>query len=607
MQVRTINNIATINTLKNTQYKKECSKTVEYPSCVHYSAENAKANFMPVSFKANSSLMDDFCDYLDETAVAAYIKDDSFKKNPNFDFQGWFNFIDELSEMHENYQNVCVLDYIVQKPEFSEHFNNPDYNPQKALDFIYAYSSTPEMMLPLNDGIEMMHHYATSDYDLDEYVEAIRYFNNIKDINGENIFFSYDALVELSDLVKYMLDIDRGSVEASNFQMLLDLVEKGVIDSNIFKHFSKESTLTKEISDDIDKLYDAYITGKNPIDVFVPTFKTTDEAIAKVQIGDVFEIEGEERIHIKDRNEKPQKLDISKETYFELFPPIGRFSSTQNLIGNCWEVSVFNALFSDPDTRADILSLFHQQGDDINILFPNAGYGKINFENGKIPKNVEAKFYSLGSKGFQMLEYADAKELYTKRLQKLYFQLKNKKGLSTEEKDFVQRYKSGQKNFVDTTDIVIIPNYETGEFDFRKFDEKLDTWGDAVTSSRHMGDSNDLFRRLGYESPRYSISRDDVQKAIVTPAFFDYTTVLWSTKGLNIENPTTKDIIYNKDKGIYASHVYRLLPATIDENNKTTEFYAINPLGATKVKLTMDELVRYGHHIYCAVKEKDED
>ena len=91
MQVRTINNIATINTLKNTQYKKECSKTVEYPSCVHYSAENAKANFMPVSFKANSSLMDDFCDYLDETAVAAYIKDDSFKKNPNFDFQGWFN------------------------------------------------------------------------------------------------------------------------------------------------------------------------------------------------------------------------------------------------------------------------------------------------------------------------------------------------------------------------------------------------------------------------------------------------------------------------------------------------------------------------------------
>ena len=607
MQVRTINNIATINTLKNTQYKKECSKTVEYPSCVNYSAENAKANFMPVSFKANSSLMDDFCDYLDETAVAAYIKDDSFKKNPNFDFQGWFNFIDELSEMHENYQNVCVLDYIVQKPEFSEHFNNPDYNPQKALDFIYAYSSTPEMMLPLNDGIEMMHHYATSDYDLDEYVEAIRYFNNIKDINGENIFFSYDALVELSDLVKYMIDIDRVSVEASNFQMLLDLVEKGVIDSNIFKHFSKESTLTKEISDDIDKLYDAYITGKNPIDVFVPTFKTTDEAIAKVQIGDVFEIEGEERIHIKDRNEKPQKLDISKETYFELFPPIGRFSSTQNLIGNCWEVSVFNALFSDPDTRADILSLFHQQGDDINILFPNAGYGKINFENGKIPKNIEAKFYSLGSKGFQMLEYADAKELYTKRLQKLYFQLKNKKGLSTEEKEFIQRYKSGQKNFVDTTDIVIIPNYETGEFDFRKFDEKLDTWGDAVTSSRHMGDSNDLFRRLGYESPRYSISKDDVQKAIVTPAFFDYTTVLWSTKGLNIENPTTKDIIYNMDKGIYASHVYRLLPATIDENNKITEFYAINPLGATKVKLTMDELVRYGHHIYCAVKEKDED
>ena len=77
--------------------------------------------------------------------------------------------------------------------------------------------------------------------------------------------------------------------------------------------------------------------------------------------------------------------------------------------------------------------------------------------------------------------------------------------------------------------------------------------------------------------------------------------------GTNIENPKPDDIIFNKDKGIYSSHVYRLLPATIDENNKITEFYVINPLGATKVKLTLDELVHYGQHIYCAVKEKDED
>lgn len=607
MQVRTINNIRNVSFSNKIEHQKGSKKIQQEPYVCNYSAENVKANFLPVSFKGRTSLMDDFCDYLDETAVAAYIRDDSFKKNPNFDFQGWFNFIDELSEMHENYQNVCVLDYVVQKPDFSKHFNNPDYNPQKALDFIYAYSSTPDMMLPLNDGIEMMHHYATSDYDLDEYVEAICYFNGIKDKNGGNIFFSYDALVELSDLVKYMLDIDRGSVEASNFQMLLDLVEKGIIDSNIFKHFSKEGTLTKEISDDIDKLYNAYLEGKNPIDVFVPTFKTSDEALAKVQIGDVFEIEGEEHINIKDRNEKPQKLDISKETYFDLFPPIGRFSSTQNLIGNCWEVSVFNALYADPETRADILSLFHQQGKDINILFPNAAYGRVNFPNGQMQKNVESKFYSLGAKGFQMLEYADAKELYTKRLHKIYFELKNKKGLSAKEKDFMQQYKSGQKDFVDNSDIVITCNYETDKLDFRKFDENIDIWGDAVTSSRHMGDSNDLFKRLGYDSPRYSISRDDVQKTLCKPWFFNYTTVLWSTIGLNVENPTAKDIIYNKDKGIYSSHVYRLLPATIDENDNITEFYAINPLGATKVKLTMDELVRYGHHIYCAVKEKDED
>ena len=220
MQVRTINNIRNVSFSNKIEHQRIAIKIQQQPYVCNYSAENAKANFMPVSFKAKSSLMDDFCEYLDETAVAAYIRDDSFKKNPNFDFQGWFSFIDELSEIQENHQNVCVLDYIVQKPEFSEHFNNPDYKPQKALDFIYAYSSTPDMMLPLNDGIEIMHHYATSDYDLDEYIDAIRYLNGIKDKNGGNIFFSYDALVELSDLIKYMLNIDRSSVEASNFQML---------------------------------------------------------------------------------------------------------------------------------------------------------------------------------------------------------------------------------------------------------------------------------------------------------------------------------------------------------------------------------------------------
>ena len=607
MQVRTINNIRNVSFSNKIEHQMVPKKILQEPYVCNYSAENIKANFMPVSFKGKSSLMDDFCDYLDETAVAAYISDDSFKKNPNFNFQGWFNFIDELSEIHENYRNVCVLDYIVQKPKFSEHFNNPNYNPQKALDFIYAYASTPDMKLPLNDGIEIMHHYATSDYDLPEYVEAIRYFNGIKDKNNENIFFSYDGLVELSDLVKYMLDIDRGSVEASNFQMLLDLVEKGIIDSNIFKHFSKESTLIKEVSDDIDKLYNAYITGKNPIDVFVPTFKTTEEALKEVKIGDVFEIEGEEFISIKDRNERSKKLNISKSVYFDLFPPVGRFSSTQNLIGNCWEVSVFNALFSDPETRAEILKLFHQQGNDIVVLFPNAAYGKVNFKNGEMPQNVEARFYSLGAKGFQMLEYADAKELYTKRLQKLYFQLKYKKGLSEEEKEFLQRYKASQKEFVDNSDTIVQREEDTEKYSFRQFDAEFDIWGDAVTSSRHMGDSSDLFKRLGFESPRYSISRDDVQDTLIKPWFFNHSTVLWSTIGSNAENPTTADIIFDKNKGIYASHVYRLLPATIDENDKITEFYAINPLGATKVKLTMEELVQYGQHIYCAVKEKDED
>ena len=66
MQVRTINNITTLNKPKKVQYAMaECKNaTVKSPvaSCFNYSAENVKANFMPVSFKGATTLMDDFCD-----------------------------------------------------------------------------------------------------------------------------------------------------------------------------------------------------------------------------------------------------------------------------------------------------------------------------------------------------------------------------------------------------------------------------------------------------------------------------------------------------------------------------------------------------------------
>src|SRR5699024_5317550 len=120
-------------------------------------------------------------------------------------------------------------------------------------------------------------------------------------------------------------------------------------------------SVNQNIKQDIDKLFECYRTDKSVADAFVPTFKTKDEANSSLSVGDVCQIEGEDRISIKKDEGEIEKLFISKNTYLELFPPVERFLYTQSNQQDCYFISVFDSIYSNPHSRYKILGLFNER------------------------------------------------------------------------------------------------------------------------------------------------------------------------------------------------------------------------------------------------------
>ena len=123
-----------------------------------------------------------------------------------------------------------------------------------------------------------------------------------------------------------------------------------------------------------------------------------------------------------------------------------------------------------------------------------------------------------------------------------------------------------------------------------------------------MGKSLTLLKNIGTRARFYSIARNDVQKALQKPSFFDGAVVCYSTKKQNnLSEDNIEEQIIDYSKGILSSHAYRLLPADINKKGKITSYYLINPYGVMQVKVSKKELFEYGHEISLAIKDKNED
>lgn len=567
-----------------------CKKDIK---TVQYSTETIKANFIP-SFKSiyTDYGMDNFLKLLDRTKVngeslLSQLDDRSFENDENFDISEWVNFL-TLFDIKGLDDNKTYLESFLSKTTFSEFFYSQDFCPTDVIELIndlrkpIAVSDFGKLFKIL----DLISDVDSSKYNEKERVQTLRYFYDLKDKDGNKLFDVQNPRLSKFSTYKFLINIDPSSVESSNLQMLLELVSNGIVANHIFEFLPQDGHFSKPVIDDIDKLYNAYINGLEPIDAFIPTYETKEKAQKELKIGDTFELNGEKNIYIKTSEDESIQLKITKEKYFELFPPIKRFATTQNLIGNCWEISVLQGIYANPKTRHILLNMFSQKGEDLTIKYPNGVNGDVLFENGELPNGEDMECYSQGAKGFQLLEYADGKEIQSSKIRKYRLHLVSL-AMKDPKLSAIKRAKFEEMvNRYGVENLKIEYNQKEKEWNIDVFEKTPYGYKTAEVMGRDGGSPLDFFVRIGFKNiDEFMLSEEDASAFLSNPENFKSNIIILTTKDIDFffENIEMAD-----------RHAYLISGVNIDENGKVISYNILNPWGMVEQTLTLEELKKYG-------------
>ena len=418
----------------------------------------------------------------------------------------------------------------------------------------------------------------------EEYIDTFKYFYNILKVDNERIINGRNGRMGTLNAIDYMMKLDRGSIEASNYEMLFGLIQDRVVDKHVVEYLPRAGKIRDEVVDDIDKLCHAYIAGIKPIDAFVPTYKSASDALSEVKVGDVFEIKNNKNILIKLEDGTAQQLEMSKEAYFKLFPPIERFASTQNNIGNCWEITGINTIMNDSSQRVNLLSTIKEDGNDVIVSFPNGKYAEIRFKDGKFPQNIDNQYYSQGALGVKMIEYTDARERQKVLIDEL---IECAKQCSYTPEQLVNLTEEVEKNF-ETLQII---KRNSNNFNYNT------SVNNALAQYREDGVSNELWEKLGYKNCRSSIFSDiNVKEVLQNPESFENSIIAFASGGNNMEE------IIEDTLGIVSNHAYTIKPGKISQDGIVETYKLINPWGIQEIEVDINQIIKYGKALYLADK-----
>lgn len=427
------------------------------------------------------------------------------------------------------------------------------------------------------------------------FFDMLEYYSGLTTKDGEKIFNGRNGRMNESDVLDYMASLPEVSKEATAVRMLTSLIQDGQVGAHTLKYLPSESKINPLIADDVRLFYEAYLNHIPPEDVLVPTYKSLGKS-ADVQVGNVFEVKGEKNIYIKNKDGTSTRLDMDKATYCKLFPPIERFSTTQNAIGNCWQINGFNTIMRDPNERRSVLECIKQDGDDIVIQFPNGKLDEIRFKNGELPEGADKKFYSEGALGINLLEFAQAcemqKTVIDTKISKIQDKMQNiknpehKKYWETQIEKLKSAYDSDPNNFfIKENNGLFNTTYSfghsKGDYDF------------GITRFRNGGRSNWTWDLLGYKNAAdYLFRTHDCRKFLSNPESFNKCIVGWISDGQGEQN-------VRQGKGIVSGHAY-WLRANTDEQGSISDYSIVNPWGIVESKLSIEEVMQYGKGIYIA-------
>ncbi|MCM1265232.1 MAG: hypothetical protein NC200_03450, partial [Candidatus Gastranaerophilales bacterium] len=414
------------------------------------------------------------------------------------------------------------------------------------------------------------------------------HFYNLKTKSGNRIFTGRDGRMDEIEVLDYMVNmILRDGQYAlksdASIKMLTSMVQDELVDPHVLKYLPKEGETNPLIAAEIHKFYEAYLNRIPFEDVLVPNVHSLEEAASKIKKGNVFNINGEKNIYIKNADGTSTQLSIDKEMYCKLFPPIERYASTQNDIGNCWQITGFNSLLRDMDEVGNVLKCFKQDGNDIIISFPNRKLDELRFKNGELPAHCNLNGYSEGALGLRLLEYTHAKERQAARIAEA-----SKEMSPSNYKRFLEHY-----------------NEYNGNVFLR---EEEDSWGrnywewskggiDEIYKHNKSGCSNDVWDLLGYSNTRdlsFNGNPTLIRNILNDPNSFNENLIGWASKN----NGVSESAIAN-EKGIVSGHAYTL-KANVDENNNIIDYNLLNPWGILETTLSKEEVINLGMALYIA-------
>lgn len=215
-----------------------------------------------------------------------------------------------------------------------------------------------------------------------------------KEVNGKKVVYTDELQYLNAKTLKYLKSVDEAVL---NDRLLSDIKIVQNAEAAALKAGAKGTAAYEEA-------YNASIKSQ--------MIKTTSNA--QNVAGEVVEKNGS--LYVNDGS-KLVKLNISAETYLELFPPVDRYDVNQNSIGDCYFVSgCLTDLMKNGEAYAELLQLFSEDSSG-NITVKFAGSlssypvtfqnGQLKVMDGYVDGNKVTKYTNAsGSLGAQMLEQA---------------------------------------------------------------------------------------------------------------------------------------------------------------------------------------------------------
>lgn len=203
--------------------------------------------------------------------------------------------------------------------------------------------------------------------------------------------------------------------ETDYMKKMIHLICKNMVTPMATSSLCKHGQMSTFAKQDIDTYYDKVKEQKMSVkDAFVPMHATQAEGQEAAQVGDVFRVEGQDKIYVKSGDNSSKQLKMDADTYLKLYPPVERYASCQGGNGDCYFLSTVNALFENPYSRASVYDCFTQKGNDVVMQLPS-GRAEVTCPNGKLPKGSDYTKYTDGPMGMKLLEHMYGKELQAEK------------------------------------------------------------------------------------------------------------------------------------------------------------------------------------------------